>query len=98
MKKYLQAAILIGGLCAAAPVAAADFEVHMLNQGPGGQIMHFEPAFISIMPGDTVTFGGRGPAVTLTGVHGVTAAGTLPLVLEFSNAGLVHLTAQVADH
>lgn len=56
LKKLLQAAMLVGGLCATSPVVAADFEVQMLNQGPGGQIMHFEPAFLSIMPGDTVTF------------------------------------------
>jgi len=56
LDKFLQAVLLVGSLSVAAPATAANFEVHMLNQGPGGQIMHFEPAFISVMPGDTVTF------------------------------------------
>ncbi|MCG5479575.1 pseudoazurin [Sinorhizobium alkalisoli] len=34
---------------------AADFEVHMLNKGADG-VMVFEPAFVKLNPGDTVTF------------------------------------------
>ncbi|MFA0811564.1 pseudoazurin [Microbulbifer epialgicus] len=34
---------------------AADHEVKMLNQGKDG-MMTFEPAFLSVAPGDTVTF------------------------------------------
>jgi pseudoazurin len=44
---------------AAIPVTAAfaaDHQVHMLNKGPNGQAMQFEPAFLKIAPGDTVTF------------------------------------------
>ncbi|HEV7309201.1 pseudoazurin [Ensifer sp.] len=39
----------------AAPAAAADFEVHMLNKGKDGAMV-FEPASLKVMPGDTVTF------------------------------------------
>jgi len=35
---------------------AADHEVRMLNKGPEGQPMQFDPAFLQIEPGDTVTF------------------------------------------
>ena len=35
---------------------AADHEVRMLNKGPEGQPMQFDPAFLKIAPGDTVTF------------------------------------------
>lgn len=56
MNKFAQFAFLASGLMLAAPAAAADYEVQMVNQGPGGQLMHFEPAFVSVMPGDTVTF------------------------------------------
>lgn len=38
-----------------APAAAADFEVHMLNKGAEGAMV-FEPAFVKVAPGDTVTF------------------------------------------
>src|SRR6056297_2653612 len=31
-------------------------EVKMLNKGPDGEIMVFEPAFLQVAPGDTVKF------------------------------------------
>lgn len=37
------------------PALAANFEVQMLNQGEGGDMV-FEPALITIAVGDTVTF------------------------------------------
>lgn len=43
----------LGGL--AAPAFAADYEVHMLNKGADGAMV-FEPAFLQVQPGDTVTF------------------------------------------
>ncbi|MDX3976249.1 MAG: pseudoazurin [Shinella sp.] len=46
------AAILVA---LALPAAAADFEVHMLNKGAEGAMV-FEPAFVKVAPGDTVTF------------------------------------------
>ena len=36
--------------------SAATFEVKMLNKGTNGQAWEFEPAFLKIAPGDTVTF------------------------------------------
>lgn len=53
--------LTIAALAAAAtifalPVAAADFEIKMLNKGADGQTMVFEPAFLKVAPGDTVTF------------------------------------------
>lgn len=38
------------------PALAEDFKVEMLNVGPDGERMVFEPAYLEIMPGDTVTF------------------------------------------
>lgn len=40
----------------AAPVLAEEFEVQMLNRGDDGEMMVFEPAYLQIAPGDTVTF------------------------------------------
>jgi len=42
-------------LALALPAAAADFEVHMLNKGAEGAMV-FEPPFVKVAPGDTVTF------------------------------------------
>ena len=52
-KSIVGAAAVI--LALALPAAAADFEVHMLNKGAEGAMV-FEPAFLKIAPGDTVTF------------------------------------------
>jgi pseudoazurin len=40
---------------AVAPAFAADYEVHMLNKGEAGAMV-FEPAYVQVQPGDTVTF------------------------------------------
>lgn len=45
-------------LAIALPAAAFadDHQVHMLTRGADGSMMVFEPAFLQIEPGDTVTF------------------------------------------
>lgn len=43
-------------LVAASPVAAANFDVLMLNVGEDGKAMGFSPAYVQVQPGDTVTF------------------------------------------
>lgn len=57
MKRFTALAIVIGisGL-AWSGAFAAEHEVRMLNKGPEGQPMQFDPAFLKIAPGDTVTF------------------------------------------
>ena len=52
-KSIVGAAAVI--LALALPAAAADFEVHMLNKGAEGAMV-FEPAFVKVAPGDTITF------------------------------------------
>ena len=52
--KTVIAAVALTGL-AIAPAFAADYEVQMLNKGAAGAMV-FEPAFVQIQPGDTVTF------------------------------------------
>ncbi len=52
-KSIVGAAAVI--LALALPAAAADFEVHMLNKGVEGAMV-FEPAFVKVAPGDTITF------------------------------------------
>ncbi|HWT57650.1 MAG TPA: pseudoazurin [Rhizobium sp.] len=42
-------------IVSAAPLMAADHQVQMLNKGTDGAMV-FEPGFLKIAPGDTVTF------------------------------------------
>lgn len=53
MTKWLLVAAV---MFAASPVMAADHTVQMLNAGPDGTRMVFEPAIVKVAPGDTVTF------------------------------------------
>jgi pseudoazurin len=46
-------ALTLAGLVA--PTMAADYQIHMLNKGEAGTMV-FEPNFLAIQPGDTVTF------------------------------------------
>jgi pseudoazurin len=55
LKKSVALPIMLG-LLAAAPAYAADHQVKMLNKDSTGQTMAFEPAFLKIAPGDTVTW------------------------------------------
>lgn len=47
-------------LLAAAPAISAEFEMQLKNKGEAG-VMVFEPAFLEIAPGDTVTFVATNP-------------------------------------
>ncbi|MBB3351690.1 pseudoazurin [Rhizobium sp. BK049] len=42
-------------IASAAPLMAADHQVQMLNKGADGAMV-FEPGFLKIAPGDTITF------------------------------------------
>lgn len=55
-RPYILAAALSAQVLIAATAEAATHEVKMLNQGPGGTTMVFEPAMLTIAPGDTVRF------------------------------------------
>lgn len=53
----LKLALAIAGtLLISGTALAADHEVKMLNKGADGKPMAFEPAYLEIEPGDTVTF------------------------------------------
>jgi pseudoazurin len=45
--------VALGGL--SFPAMAADYQIQLLNKGEAGTMV-FEPNFIAIQPGDTVTF------------------------------------------
>ena len=49
------AAVTLLAFLGATPALAANFEIKMLNKGEAGAMV-FEPAFVKVAPGDTVTF------------------------------------------
>src|SRR5690625_4257464 len=55
MKKQVLTFAALSALVFGAPAFAADYEVKMLNSGADG-MMTFEPGFLKVEPGDTVTF------------------------------------------
>lgn len=56
IKKLATAAALTAIMVSAGSAMAADHTIKMLNRGSDGQFMVFEPAYVEVMPGDTVTF------------------------------------------
>lgn len=58
MLKVISLLIILFGICSLSwsGAWAADHEVRMLDKGPEGQPMQFDPAFLKIAPGDSVTF------------------------------------------
>ena len=61
-----------------APVYAADFEVRMLNKGEAGAMV-FEPAFVKLSPGDTVTFVPTDKSHNVETIKGMLPEGAEPL-------------------
>lgn len=53
--KFGLIAATVALVASAAPLMAADHQVQMLNKGTEGAMV-FEPGFVKIAPGDTVTF------------------------------------------
>lgn len=48
--------LALAGAVFSFPAMSADHQVKMLNKGDDGSTMVFEPAFLKVEPGDTVTF------------------------------------------
>lgn len=67
--------VLAAGLTLFSTVAAlaADHQVQMLNKDSEGRAMQFEPAFLKVEPGDTVTF-----VPTSASHNSETVAGAIP--------------------
>ena len=57
MRLLQSVAVALGvSLTAVTAGLAADYEIQMLNQNADGEFMVFEPSFLKIEPGDSVTF------------------------------------------
>lgn len=89
---------LAGGLALAAALAtagaagAADFTVKMRNLGANGAMMAFEPAFLAVQPGDTVTFDPTDPGHNAVSLEGMTPAGAQPFAGKINEALKVTFT------
>jgi pseudoazurin len=57
MKSIVAVAVTAFALLGA-PAQAAEYTVNMVNKDTAGRIMQFEPAFLKVVPGDTVHFVG----------------------------------------
>lgn len=79
MKRILALAAPLAMLAvvAAQPAQAADYEVKMLNRGAAG-MMVFEPAYLKIAPGDTVTFVPADKGHNAQSIPGMTPDGAKP--------------------
>ena len=96
MKLAYRAGLVFAGLAlAAAPAAAKEHQVKMLNKGAQG-LMVFEPAFIKIAPGDTVKFLATNKGHNAESVAGMAPAGGTTfkgkineeIVVRFNKQGL----------
>jgi pseudoazurin len=74
------------------PALAADHQILLKNQGPGGALMVFQPAFLAIAPGDTVHFVPTDLGHDVQSIPGMIPAGATPLKGEPSKPYDVKLT------
>lgn len=56
MNKLIGVIAFAAAMTIAGPSLSADYEVLMLNKDSKGRTMQFEPAYLRVQPGDTVTF------------------------------------------
>jgi pseudoazurin len=98
LKMRLARLFATAGIAAAlaAPALAKTVEVKMLNQGSQGGFMVFEPAFVKIAPGDSVSFVATTPGHDVVSLPDMAPAGApafagkpgQPLTVKFAAEGL----------
>lgn len=85
----------VAALAIAAPAAAKDHQVKMLNSGAKGAMV-FEPALVKVAPGDTVTFVATDKGHNAEIISGMIPAGAAPfkgkmnqtLTVKFTKPGV----------
>ena len=78
----------------AMPATAKTVEVKMLNKGTQGSFMVFEPAFVKIAPGDSVSFVPTDPAHDAVSLPDMTPAGAQPFAGKLGQPLTVKFTAE----
>ena len=92
MRKAWMGALALAAALAAGSASAAGYTVQMKNQGAGGGFMVFEPAFLAVQPGDTVTFQPTDPGHNAVSIDGMTPAGAQPFAGKLNEALTVSFT------
>jgi pseudoazurin len=88
MSKFMLFAM---ALTVATPALAKTVTVKMLNSGPTGAMV-FEPAFVKVSPGDTVTFVPTNPSHNAESIPEMMPAGAAPFKGAINKAVSVKLT------
>ena len=96
MRKWMVPGAAVAMLAMAGTAMAAEVEVKMLNKGPDGVPMVFEPAFVKIEPGDTVKFVATDKSHNAETIKGMLPDGAAPflgkmnadVVVKFEQAGV----------
>ncbi|MEX0758044.1 MAG: pseudoazurin, partial [Tistlia sp.] len=78
-------ALLLGLTAGTGAAFAADHEVQMLNRGEAG-MMVFEPAYLEVAPGDTVTFVPTDASHNAETIDGMLPAGAEAFVGKMNKA------------
>lgn len=86
LKAVVSAGAAALALVLAGTAAAADHTVRMRTQGASGGVMVFEPAFLQVQPGDTVTFEPTDPGHNAASVEGMTPPGAQPFAGKLNEA------------
>ena len=90
MRSLALAAVLLACTGAA---QAADHKVQMRTQGTTGGFMVFEPAYLAVQPGDTVTFEPTNPGHNAVSIEGMVPKGATPFKGELNQELKVTFTA-----
>ena len=95
MKLAYRAGLVLAGLTlalGAAPAAAKEVQVKMLNKGAEG-LMVFEPAYVKIAPGDTVKFLATQKGHNAESIAGMAPAGGTTFKGKINQEIVVRFTA-----
>lgn len=86
------AALAMALLAAAGSARAADYTVKMKTQGSNGGIMVFEPSYLAVQPGDTVTFEPTDPGHNAVSIDGMIPEGAQPFAGKLGEQVKVTMT------
>ncbi len=92
MKALTGAMILAAAMALASSACATDYTVQMRTQGANGGLMVFEPAFLAVQPGDTVTFAPTDPGHNAASLEGMIPEGAAPFAGKLNEALKVTFT------
>lgn len=84
MRKALMLATTAILIALTGAAQAAEVEIRMLNKGADGTAMVFEPAYVAVQPGDTVTFIAADKGHSAESIKGMLPADAAPFAGRMS--------------